>query len=324
MRTTVRSLLFLVLVATLAAPWACAADVHVDPKVKAYKSTSGVSGNLNSVGSDTLNNLMTLWAEGFRKVYPSVNIQVEGKGSATAPPALIQGTAQLGPMSRSMKKEEEEEFEKAYGYKPARISVALDCLAVYVNKDNPVKGLSLVQVDGIFSKTRKSGGPNITTWGAVGVKDDLAALPISLYGRNSASGTYAFFKEHALGKGDYKDEVKEQPGSAAVVQGVAKDRAAIGYSGIGYRTSEVRVLPLCKETGQALVEPTFDNALNGTYPLGRALYIYVNKKPNEPLPPLVKEFIKYVLSKEGQEVVIKDGYGPLPASAIEKQLKMVE
>jgi phosphate transport system substrate-binding protein len=324
MRTTVTSLLFLALVAALSAPLTRAADVQVDPKLKAYKSASGVSGNLNSVGSDTLNNLLTLWAEGFRKVYPSVNIQVEGKGSATAPPALIQGTAQLGPMSRAMKKEEEEEFEKTFGYKPTRISVALDCLAVYVHKDNPVAGLSLVQVDGIFSKTRKLSGPDITTWGDLGVKGELAALPISIYGRNSASGTYAFFKEHALGKGDFKDEVKEQPGSAAVVQGVAKDRAAIGYSGIGYRTSEVRVLTLAKATGQELVEPTFDNALNGKYPLGRALYIYINKKPSEPLPPLGKEFIKYVLSKEGQEVVIKDGYGPLPMSLIEKQLKLIE
>ena len=248
-----------------------AADGQADPALKAYKPASGISGNLNSIGSDTLNNLMTLWAEGFRKYYPSVNVQVEGKGSATAPPALIQGTAQLGPMSREMKKEEEEEFEKTFGYKPTRISVALDCLAVYVHKDNAIKGLSLDQVDGVFSKTRKSGAPNVATWGDLGMKGEMAAKPISLYGRNSASGTYAYFKEHALGKGDFKDEVKEQPGSAAVVQGVAKDRAAIGYSGIGYRTSEVRAVPLAKKSGGEMVEPTFANALTGKYPLGRAL-----------------------------------------------------
>ncbi len=227
-------------------------------------------------------------------------------------------------MSREMKKEEEEEFEKTFGYKPTRISVALDCLAVYVHKDNAIKGLSLEQVDGVFSKTRKSGAPNAATWGDLGVKGEMAAKPISLYGRNSASGTYAYFKEHALGKGDFKDEVKEQPGSAAVVQGVAKDRAAIGYSGIGYRTSEVRAVPLAKKPGGEMVEPTFANALNGKYSLGRALVIYINKKPNEPAPPVVKEFIKYVLSKEGQEAVAKDGYGPLPVSVIEKQLKLIE
>lgn len=324
MRTCVTSAIVFSISLMIAAPCLPAADIPADSGLPAYEPVSGVSGTLNSIGSDTLNNLMTLWAEGFRKYYPSVNIQVEGKGSATAPPALIRGTAQLGPMSRAMKKEEEEEFEKAHGYKPTRISVALDCLAVYVHKDNPVSGLTLDQIDGIFSKTRRSGAPNITTWAGVGVKGDLGALPLSLYGRNSASGTYAFFKDHALGKGDFKNEVKEQPGSAAVVQGVAKDRAAVGYSGIGYRTSEVRPLPLAKKAGEKLVEPTFESALSGKYPLGRALYIYVNKKPSEPAPPLVKEFIRYVLSKEGQEVVTRDGYGPLPKSVIDKQLSSVE
>ena len=271
MRTIVLALLCMFSVSWFAGQTVSAADVKVDADVKPYATVSGVSGNLNSIGSDTLNNLMTLWGEGFRKYYPSVNIQVEGKGSATAPPALTQGTAQLGPMSRAMKAEEEEAFEKVHGYKPTRISVALDCLAVYVHKDNPIKGMSMEQVDGAFSKTRKLGGPNIATWGDLGLKGDLGAMPLSLYGRNSASGTYGFFKEHALGKGDFKDEVKEQPGSAAVVQGVAKDRAGIGYSGIGYRTSEVRALPLAKKTGGEFVEPSFDNALNGKYPMGRAL-----------------------------------------------------
>ena len=207
--------------------------------IKGYEKVSGVDGSLNSIGSDTLNNLMTYWAEAFNKLYPNVKIQVEGKGSATAPPALTEGTAQLGPMSRKMKPEEEDAFEKTHGFKPTRISVALDCLAVYVHKDNPIKGLTLAQVDGIFSKTRKSGFQNVATWAEVGLTGDWAPMPMSLYGRNSASGTYAYFKEHALLKGDYKDAVKEQPGSAAVVNGVAGDRAGIGYSGIGYRTSEV-------------------------------------------------------------------------------------
>jgi phosphate transport system substrate-binding protein len=222
-------------------------------------------------------------------------------------------------MSRAMKPEEEDAFAKKYGYKPTRITVALDCLAVYVHKDNPIHGLTIAQVDCIFSKTRKSGYGDITTWGQLDLTGDWAALPISLYGRNSASGTYAYFKEHALLKGDYKDTVKEQPGSAAVVNGVANDRGAIGYSGIGYKTSEVRALPLCNGPTDTLANPTFDNALSGKYPLGRALYVYINKKPDQPLEPLVKEFLKYVLSKQGQEIVIKDGYGPLPAKTIDKQ-----
>jgi len=308
----------------LVTPAVFGADRQGQAGATPYRQVSGISGNLNSVGSDTLNNLMTYWAESFRKLYPTVNIQVEGKGSATAPPALARGTAQLGPMSRAMKPEEEEAFEARHGFKPTRISVALDCLAVFVHKDNPIQSLTMDQVDGIFSKTRKSGSDNLATWGDAGLTGDWKSLPISLYGRNSASGTYAFFKEHALLKGDYKDTVKEQPGSAAVLNGVANDRAAIGYSGIGYVTSEVRAVPLAKRAGEQTAEPTFDNALGGKYPLGRALYVYVAKKPNEPLPPLVREFLKFVLSPQGQEIVAKDGYGPLPASAAAKQLKALE
>ena len=247
------------------------ADDAASPASTSYEKVSGVDGNLNSIGSDTLNNLMTYWAEAFGKLYPNVRVQVEGKGSATAPPALIAGTAQLGPMSRTMKPEEEDGFEKKHGFRPTRVSVALDCLAVYVHKDNPIRGLTLPQVDCIFSKTCKSGYRELTTWGDAGLTGPWATLPISLYGRNSASGTYAYFKEHALLKGDYKDTVKEQPGSAAVVNGVAADRAGIGYSGIGYRTSEVRAIPLAKDDQAPLTEPTFANALRGTYPLGRTL-----------------------------------------------------
>jgi phosphate transport system substrate-binding protein len=303
--------------------WCRAADA-VNSAITHYEKVSDVDGSLNSIGSDTLNNLMTYWAEAFNKLYPNVKIQIEGKGSATAPPALTAGTAQLGPMSRTMKPEEEDAFEKHHGFRPTRISVALDCLAIYVHKDNPIKGLTLAQLDGIFSKTHKRSSPDITLWGQVELTDDWAAMPISIYGRNSASGTYAYFKEHTLLKGDYKDTVKEQPGSAAVVNGVAADRSGIGYSGIGYRTSEVRAIPLAKDAKSPLVEPTFANAIKGAYPLGRTLYIYVAKKPGEPLPKLVEEFLRFVLSQEGQEIVVKDGYGPLPAKIVDKQLVLLK
>jgi phosphate transport system substrate-binding protein len=301
-----------------------AAPTHVDAKIKKYAPTSGVAGNLNSIGSDSLNNLMTYWAEGFKKKYPNVNLQIEGKGSSTAPPALIAGTAQLGPMSREMKSSEIEEFEKKYGYKPTKIGVALDSLAVFVNKDNPVKSLSLDQVDAIFSKTRKSGHAEITTWGQVGVTGKLANMPISIYGRNSASGTYGYFKEHALKKGDFKNTVKEQPGSASVVEGVAKDIAAVGYSGIGYATSGVRAVPLSAKDGAPVAEATYANVLNGKYPMSRMLYIYVAKKPGQALPKITEEFLKYVLSKEGQEIVVKDGYDPLTSKLVDDQLKALK
>jgi phosphate transport system substrate-binding protein len=290
------------------------AQVAVDPALKPYEKVSGVSGNLNSIGSDTLNNLMTLWAEGFRAIYPNVNVQIEGKGSSTAPPALIEGTAQLGPMSREMKAAEIDAFEKKYGYKPTAIKVAIDSVAVFVHKDNPIKGLSLDQLDSSFSSTNKRGGKPVNTWGELGLTGEWANRPISLYGRNSASGTYGFFKEHVLKNGDYRSTVKEQPGSSSVVQGIANDLGGIGYSGIGYKTSGVNALPLAEATGKAMHEPTLENALSGAYPLARFLYVYVNKKPNEPMDKLVHEFVKFINSKEGQEIVVKDGYYPMPAA----------
>ncbi len=291
-----------------------------DPNWTGYTRVSGVSGNLNSIGSDTLNNLMTLWAEGFRKQYPNVKIQIEGKGSSTAPPALIEGTAQLGPMSRKMKGKEMDVFEAKFGYKPTPFPVAIDALALYVNKDNPISGMTVPQVDAAYSKTRRQGHKkDIKTWGQLGLKGSFAKTPVSLYGRNSASGTYGFFKKKVLQNGDYKDQVKEQPGSASVVQGVTKDRAGMGYSGIGYRTSGVRVVPLAMKDGEDFVEPTFENASKGAYPLARLLFVYVNKAPNKPLSPLVKEFLNFVYSREGQKVVIKDGYFPLSARLIAKQ-----
>jgi len=287
-----------------------------------YAKVSGVSGNLNSIGSDTLNNLMTLWAEGFRKQYPNVKIQIEGKGSSTAPPALIEGTAQLGPMSRKMKGKEIDAFEAKFGYKPTAFPVAVDALAVYVNKDNPVQGLTIEQVDAVFSKTRRHGyKENIASWGQLGLTGRFADTPISIYGRNSASGTYGFFKDAVLENGDYKDEVKEQPGSASVVQGVTEDQAGIGYSGIGYRTSGVRALPLSMKAGEPFVEPTYENATSGGYPLSRYLFVYVNKAPNQALSPIVREFLKYVYSREGQKVVIKDGYFPMSEKLISKQVE---
>ena len=297
--------------AVFAALPALAEESHIDPALPEYKVVSGVSGNLNSIGSDTLNNLMTLWAEGFKKAYPNVNIQIEGKGSSTAPPALIEGTAQIGPMSRPMKSEEIDAFEKKFGYKPTEVKVAIDALAVFAHKDNPVKGLSMVQVDAIFSKTRKKGGDDLTEWGQLGL-NDWKGRQISLFGRNSASGTYGFFQENALAKGDYKPTVKEQPGSSAVVQGVGADPYAVGYSGIGYKTSGVRALPIAGDDG-TFYEANYDNALSGDYPLARFLMVYVNKKPGQALDKLTLEFLKFVLSKEGQVIVEKDGYYPMPA-----------
>lgn len=298
------------------------AETKVDSSIPEYKKVSGVAGNLSSVGSDTLANLMTFWAEAFKKQYPNVNVQIQAAGSSTAPPALTEGTSNFGPMSRKMKDKEVEAFQKKFGYKPTPIRVAIDALAVYVNKDNPIEGMSIAQVDAIFSANRRCGGAkDLTTWGDLGLSGSWAQRPIQLYGRNSVSGTYGYFKEDALCKGDFKSNVNEQPGSASVVQSVTSSLNGIGYSGIGYKTSGVKAVPLAKRNGSDYIEATAENAINKTYPLSRFLYVYVNKHPEKPLSPMEREFVKLILSQAGQEIVIKDGYIPVPAKVVEAELK---
>ncbi|MGM8227098.1 PstS family phosphate ABC transporter substrate-binding protein [Cellvibrio sp. ARAG 10.3] len=303
---------------------ACAAVVQaaVDPDLPEYKAISGVSGNVNSIGSDTLNNLMTLWAEEYAKFYPNVNIQIQGAGSSTAPPALTEGTSNFGPMSREMKSSEIEAFEAKHGYKPTAVPVAIDVLAVYVNKDNPIKGLTIAQADAIFSATRKCGyDKNITRWGELGLTGAWANRDFTIYSRNAVSGTYGYFKDVALCGGDYKASINEQPGSASVVQGVSESINGIGYSGIGYITSGVRAVPMAAKDGDEFSPPDAEHALDGSYPLSRTLFVYINKHPNRKLDPLQAEFLKMVLSRQGQEVVVRDGYIPLPAAVSAKAMK---
>lgn len=298
------------------------AEPKVDQNLMKYSVASGVSGNLSSVGSDTLANLMTLWAEEYKRFYPNVNIQIQAAGSSTAPPALTEGTSNIGPMSRKMKDKELAAFEEKYGYKPTAIPVAIDALAVFVHKDNPIQGLSIEQVDAIFSSTRKCGAKdNVATWGDLGLTGEWVRKDIQLFGRNSVSGTYGYFKKKALCKGDYKSSVNEQPGSASVVQSLTQSLNGIGYSGIGYQTTGVRAIPLSKTGSSDFIEASPDTAISGKYPLARFLYVYVNKHPNKALSPLEGEFVKLVLSQEGQHVVVKDGYIPLPAKVAEKALK---
>ena len=297
----------------------------IDAEIAPYEKVEGVSGSLSSVGSDTLANLMTLWADEFKRYYPNVTVQIQAAGSATAPPALTEGTATIGPMSRMMKSEEVKAFEAKHGYKPTAIPVAVDALAIFVNKDNQLTSISIPQVDAIYSATRACGhDSDISQWSDLGLSGDLGSQRIQLFGRNSASGTYGYFKESALCKGDFKSSVNEQPGSASVVQGVTKSLNGIGYSGIGYKTSSVKALPLSRKGGGEAIEPTPENAVSGKYPLARYLYVYVNKHPNEPLAPLEKEFILMMLSKTGQAVVVKDGYVSLPAKVAQKAQTLVK
>ena len=304
---------------------AVALDQEIDPALKPYAKVSGeVAGSLKCVGSDTMNNLVALWAEGFKKSYPSVPEGIEGKGSASAPPALTEGTSTFGPMSRDWKPSEIDTFKEKHGYAPTVVPVAIDMLAVFVHKDNPLKSLSLQEVDAIFSKNRTGGGKNeIRTWGDLGLEGEWKDKPISLYGRNATSGTYGYFKENALFKGDFKPTVKEQPGSSAVVQAVASDKYGIGYSGIGYATADVRSVPLSAKQGGPVIttEPKF--AYSGEYPLSRFLYLSVNHKPGGAIDPLRGEFIRYVLSANGQADVLKDGYLPITGPIAKRALQSV-
>ena len=298
---------------------ACAQSVPVDSVLPSYKPVQGVSGTVKSIGSDTLNNVMAGWMEGFRKLYPNVHTEMEGKGSSTAPPALIEGQADFGPMSREMKGDEIDKFEKKFGYKPTALRVGVDALAVFVHKDCPINSISLDDLKRVFSVD----GPQMT-WGDLGVKNpEWASKPISLYGRNSASGTYGYFKEHALGNKDFKATVKEQPGSSGVVQSVASDKYAIGYSGIGYRTADVKPLKIAPRKGAPAIEPTAVNAYSGDYPIARFLLVYVNYKPGSQLDPLRAEFVKMVFSQTGQELVVKDGFYPVTAEMAATDLKTV-
>ena len=287
-----------------------------------YEKVSGLSGNLSSVGSDTLANMMTFWGEEFKRMYPSVNIQIQAAGSSTAPPALTEGTSSFGPMSRAMKSKEIEAFEKRHGYKPTPVRVAIDALAVFVHKDNPVEGLSIAEVDAIFSSTRKCGAnQQVNRWGDLDLGGDWANRDLQLYGRNSVSGTYGYFKEVALCDGDFRANVNEQPGSASVVQSVSTSLNAIGYSGIGYVTSGVKAVPIAKGDGDDFIEASREAALAGKYPLARFLYVYVNKHPNKPLGKAEAEFVKMILSKQGQDIVNNDGYIGLPKQVVAAELK---
>ncbi|HEX7447500.1 MAG TPA: phosphate ABC transporter substrate-binding protein, partial [Pirellulales bacterium] len=279
---------------------------------------------IKSIGSDSMNNLMTFWTQGFREFYPNVQVEVEGKGSSTAPPALIAGTANFGPMSREMKSKEVDAFETRYGYPPTALPTAIDMLAVYVHKDNPIAGLTLPQLDAMFSKNRKLGFPHdLRTWGELGLPGRWASLSISLYGRNSASGTYGYFKELALANGDYKDSVKQLAGSATVVQSIAQNSGGIGYSGIGYLTADVRAVSLADDAGEQFIAAEPLNGYSGEYPLSRFLYVYINYEPGEELDPLRREFVRYLFSRDGQRQVIKDGYLPLKSNTAAAALKSV-
>jgi phosphate transport system substrate-binding protein len=304
---------------------AAAQQMEVDPNLPDYVPVSGISGgSLKTVGSDTMNSMVGLWTEEFKKMYPGVKPEVDGKGSSNAIPALTNGQASFGPMSREPKKSEIADFKAKFGYEPTILGTSIDMLAVYVHKDNPVAGMSLPELDAIFSSTRKMGEKRrADKWSAFIKSGPIISRSIACYGRNAASGTYGYFKEVVLGDGDFGSWVNELPGSSSVVQSVGRNLNGIGYSGLGYRTADVKVLKLSLEKGGEQIEAVPENAYNGEYPLARFLYLAVNHDPRTPLDPLRREFLKYIFSKQGQQQVLKDGYLPVNAEMAQEFLASI-
>jgi len=293
-------------------------------RVPSYSRMPGVAGKISSVGSDTLANLMTFWSQEFKTLYPQVGFQIQASGSSTAPPALIEGTATIGPMSRELKPSEIRDFTRVHGYPPTVLKVAMDAIAIFVDRRNPISGMTLQQVDAVFSQTQYCGSDTrIEQWSQLGVDEVGYRSPIRTYGRNSVSGTYGLFKIMALCDGDFKNTVNEQPGSASVVLSVASGTGAIGYAAYGYKTAGVRAVPL-GETLDSLIPLSIETVRNESYPFARFLYLVINKKPGEPLPTLEREFLRFILSKEGQAQVIRDGYFPIREDVLLRQRRLLD
>jgi phosphate transport system substrate-binding protein len=290
-----------------------------------YTPKQAVEGRLRSIGSDTMDRVMASAETGFQHFHPNLRIQHEGRGSSTAIPGLVEGMCDIGPMSRPTKPAEVTRFVERYGHVPVQLRVALDTLAIYVHPDNPIarQGLTLAQLDAIFSSTRKSGYPSdVLTWGQLGLSGDWANAPINVHIRNQASGTHAFFRENVLGGGDYRKTDTEESGSEILVDAVAHDRYSIGFSGIGYKTAGVSTVSIAAHDGGPFLDASADNAYAGTYPITRGLYLTVNLDPGSAPAPLLDEFLRFMLSREGQQVVADEGYyplsGPLAATELAK------
>lgn len=302
---------------------ATSADAQVkpalDPKIGSYQFVGALAGTLAIAGSDTMHPLIDSWASDLKQLYPGITIKVDATGSEQGLSRLLEGKGQIAAMSRRMTAPEIVEFKREFGYEPTEVTVAIDALAVFVHKDNPIEGLTLAELDAIFSKDRRRGLKYpIQTWGDVMLDGEWTDAPIHQYGRNQQSGTATFFREHVLNGAPLTSSMTVCAGAASVVVELMKDRFGIGFSGIGYRTSGVRPVPLAAIQGGRYVEPSIETAMNGSYPLRRPLYLYINKAPKSAAPPLVAEFVKFALSAQGQQTVIAQGYYPLTVPEIQR------
>lgn len=299
--------------------------VQVDPKLSVYKPLPGVTGGtIKTVGSETMSNMMSFWTQEFKKFYAGVETEVDAKGSGNAFPALIFGQANIGMMSRPPNRSEIADFKKRYGYVPLVLPTSVDMLAIWVHKENPIERMTFEELDAIYSSTRKLGAQErATSWRSFSGTGAFASKPIVCFGRNAVSGTYGFFKDKVLRKGDYGAWVNELGGSSSVTQSVGADMGAIGYSGIGFHNASVKAIKVSKTKDSKAYAPIPKHAYDGTYPLTRFLYIVLNRDPRASLDATTLEFLKFIYSQQGQKQVVKDGYIPLPADVAAKALSMI-
>ena len=307
----------------------------VDPGIARYVPRAGTTGSLVIAGSETMQPIMLKLVSAFRLLQPEVKIAVQGGGTDAAVQGFLEnqstirrgdggggnllgqeGTNRVFIMasSRELSAEETKHFIARHGHPPIAIPIAVDTVALYVHRDNPIEGLTLDQVDAMFSIDRKRGASErLDRWGQMGLTDEWQSAEIRLYGRDRNSGTRAFFKEHVLLNGDFSASLQEEPGHASLLLAVKRDKFGIGYAGIGFQSPSVRIVPLAEKTGMPFVRPTGKTASDKSYPLRRFLYLYLNSPPMTPLPAAVREFLVFANSREGQEAATKAGVYPLTA-----------
>ena len=290
--------------------------IKVDPRIADYRRVDNLSGKLRSVGSSTLSNLMNRWAEAFKLIYPKFDVEITGGGSGMALTALLEGRTELAPMSRPMTEKEMSDFQTKFGYPPTRITVALDAIAVYVNKYNPLDKLTLRQLDSLFSVTHKRGGESFKTWGELGLPGDWAQREIKPKGPAKTHGMYTLFKEMVMENGDFRYDLKSEPVSTSIVQNVGADAGAVGFASYFYASRRTHPVAISATNTGPYFLPTQQNCLEGKYPLARFLYVYVNKKPDTALTPLTGHFLGFVCSKQGQETLANEGNYPLSAEVV--------
>jgi phosphate transport system substrate-binding protein len=259
---------------------------------------------IQNKGSDTMVNVAQVWAEEYRKVAPEVEVEVSGGGSGVGLAALIRGTVDIANASRDIKPSEAEQAVKNTGKSPLEFTVGYDALAVYVHKDNPLSEVALEELADIYAE-----GGRTTRWSEIGVKIPGAAdQTIVRVSRQSSSGTYEFFREHALGNRDFRLGSRDLNGSKEVVELVGSTPTAIGYSGMGYATPAVKMLKVAARAGAPAVAPTVAGVHDKSYPLARSLHLYTLGEPQG----AVKRYLAWILSDAGQRVVEESGYVPVP------------